>query len=77
MNTCIDEDDANSENFLDIVGKEEETDGAGKLKESLGGKDIVQLKSNHIPRGLIPLDSLFDQNDVTIDPKVEPVEDVV
>ena len=41
VNTCIDEDDAESENFLDADGLEEEADGAGKLKDSLGGRDIV------------------------------------
>ena len=77
MNTHIDEYDADSENFLDVDGKEEDTTGVGKLKDSLGGKDIVQLKSNHIPRGLIPLESLFDQNDIAKYPNVEPVEDAV
>ena len=43
----------------------------------MGGRDIVQLKSNHIPRGLIPLESLFDQNDVARDPKVEPTTDAL
>ena len=47
------------------------------MKGSLGGKDIVQLKSNHIPRGLIPLDNIFDQNDIVRDPKVKLVENVV
>jgi hypothetical protein len=28
------------------------------------GHDIVELKSNHIPRGLVPLERLFDNNDV-------------
>ena len=49
----------------------------GKLKDYLGGRDIVQLKRNHIPRGLIPLESLFDQNDVAKEPKVDPATYVV
>ena len=40
----------------------------------IGRKDIIQLKSNYIPKGLIPLEKLFDQNDVSKDPKVHPVE---
>ena len=28
------------------------------------GRDIVELKTNHIPRGLVPLERLFDNNDV-------------
>jgi hypothetical protein len=26
----------------------------------------VQLPSNHIPRGLVPLESIFDRNDVSL-----------
>jgi len=77
VNTHIDEDSANPENFLDIEEEGEEAVGTGTLKDSLGGKDIVQLKSNHIPRGLIPLESLFDQNDVAKEPKVKPATNVV
>ena len=43
----------------------------------LSGKDIIQLKSNFIPRGLIPLEKLFDQNDVAKNPKVHPAKNVV
>ena len=28
------------------------------------GKDIIQLKNNSIPKGLVPLEELFDKNDV-------------
>ena len=35
------------------------------------------METNHIPRGLIPLESLFDQNDVAKEPKVEPATDVI
>ena len=41
VNTRIDENDADSENFLDVEEEEEEVVGVGKLKDSLGGKDIV------------------------------------
>ena len=41
----------------------------------IGGKDIIQLKSNHIPKGLITLEKIFDQNDVAKYPKVQPNED--
>ena len=60
VNTHIDEGKSDPENLLDDEGEGEEVFGMGKLKDSLGGKDIVQLKRNNIPRGLIPLDSLFD-----------------
>ena len=35
------------------------------------------MKSNHIPRVLIPLENLFDQNDVVKDPKLKPVENTI
>ena len=40
----------------------------------IGGKDIIQLKGNYIPKGLIPLEKMFDQNDVPKDPKFHPNE---
>jgi hypothetical protein len=40
----------------------------------------VKLKNNYIPRGLIPLEKLFDQKDATLkpilNPSVEEVQDV-
>ena len=71
VNTRIDEGSDDSENFLNVDGNEEGIPETEKLKISLGGKDIVQLKSSHILRGLIPLEKLFDQNDVGKDPKVK------
>ena len=42
--------------------------------------DILQLKDNVIPRGLIPLEEIFDQDDVARKPSLVPtdkgVEDV-
>ena len=40
----------------------------------IGGKDNIQLKSNYIPKGLIPLEILFDQNGLAKDTKVHPNE---
>ena len=77
VNTLIDDESADSENLLDVEGNEEGIVETEKLRISLGGKDIVQLKSNHIPRGLIPLEKLFDHNDVARYPQMKPIEDVV
>ena len=38
----------------------------------IGGKDIIQLKRNYIPKNLIPLEKPFDQNEVSKYPKVQP-----
>jgi hypothetical protein len=43
------------------------------------GRDIVQLNNNIIPRGLVPLEKLFDENDVARNPNItasdEDIED--
>jgi hypothetical protein len=36
---------------------------------------IVQLPSNHIPKGLVPLERLFDRNDVFVKVK-DSIEDI-
>ena len=44
VNTHIDTENDNGENFQDDEEPEKEKDGAEKLKGTLGGKDIIQLK---------------------------------
>ena len=46
------------------------------MKNILGGKDIIQLKRNFIPRGMIPLEKLVDHNDVAKYTKVKLVDNV-
>ena len=36
--------------------------------------NVLQLKDNVIPRGLIPLEDLFDQDDVAKKPTLRPTE---
>jgi hypothetical protein len=48
----------------DFVSKEK-LDG-GKFLSKIAERNIVQLPSNHIPRGLVPLERLFDRNDVSL-----------
>ena len=47
---------------------------------NLYGKEILQLKGNSIPRGLVPLEKFFDPNSVAREPQLVPsckdVEDV-
>jgi hypothetical protein len=38
---------------------------------------ILQLKNNFIPKGLVPLEKLFDRNDVPIKPIVHPKDENV
>jgi hypothetical protein len=44
---------------------EEKFDG-GNFLDKIAECNIVQLPSNHIPRGLVPLERLFDRNDVSL-----------
>jgi hypothetical protein len=39
-----------------------------KLKRKMGQHDIVQLPNNYIPWGLVPLEKIFDHNDVPYKP---------
>lgn len=34
------------------------------LKQKVADHDIIQFPNNYIPKGLVPLEKLFDQNDV-------------
>ena len=77
VNTQIDTENEKLENFKDDEYNEDEKAKNKKFKNMIGGKDIIHLKSNFIPRGMIPLENLFDQNDVAKDPKVKPTNNVV
>lgn len=49
----------------------DELQNNNKLLNHLGDKEIIQLKSNSFPKGLVPLEELFDQNDVIEAPGVK------
>lgn len=40
------------------------------LKKEIVDQPIIQLPTNHIPKGLIPLEKVFDQNDVAVKPQL-------
>ena len=42
----------------------------GYFDNHIVGRDIVQLKINIIPKGLVSLEKLFDNNDVARSPKI-------
>ena len=71
--TCTDEFSDLQINFNDFV---ETFDG----KESLFGKEVIQLKTNKIPKGLVALENVFDHHDIAqskINPsQFEEVEEV-
>ena len=50
----------------------QEADGQQEYVKNICGKEILQLKGNSIPRGLVPLEKLFDPNDVAKEPHLVP-----
>lgn len=64
------QDDKGIEEFLQNEGKYKDTsiDGEqddGELDIEVNKMEVLQLKDNFIPKGLIPLEELFDEDDVT------------
>lgn len=73
------EDDREIKKFLEcieyfpeeIIDEEQEIDNKKVMqsyKNSMGGQKIIELKTNHIPKGLVPLERLFNNNDVFLKP---------
>jgi hypothetical protein len=71
------EDDLEIKKFLEIVEEflemhidedsvSEESLDEGNFLNKIAERNIVQLPGNHIPRGLVPLERLFDGNDVAL-----------
>ena len=60
------------EEFVDVQIDEEEEkvkDGQKKFyKNNMAGQKIIELKTNFIPKGLVPLERIFDNNDVFLKP---------
>ena len=47
------------------------------MMSEIAGNEIVQLKNNIIPKGLVPLERLFDEDDVARKPSLVPDEEEV
>jgi ribonuclease HI len=71
-------DDQELKRFLETVGEfsaisidQENEDDDAEIKvdipfqDKIAGHKIVELKTNHLPKGLVPLERLFDHNDVS------------
>ena len=48
-----------------------------KLKDKVTEQNIVQLPSNYIPRGLVPLEELFDHNDIPLKPAKKELDPAI
>ena len=54
---------------IDACEEEEAEDSSeNKWKEKVVGHEVLQLKGNVIPRGMVPLEKLFNKNDVPLQP---------
>ena len=74
------EDEEQMKTFLQTVGEfsnteidaeeegESEDTSERNWEEKMAGNKVLQLKGNIIPRGLVPLERLFDKNDVPLQP---------
>jgi hypothetical protein len=70
-NIDVDSDD-DSVNKLDLENDSVNKVDSDEINEKDEDSDILQLKNNVLPRGLVPLEELFDFNDVAKKPKIEP-----
>jgi hypothetical protein len=52
------------ESLIDVGEESSENDGKTSYENMIVGQEIIDLKTNHIPKGLAPLETLFDNNDV-------------
>ena len=61
------------EEFADIQIDDEqeivENQNSNPFQKTMVGKKIIDLKTNFIPKGLVPLERLFDYNDVFLNPE--------
>ena len=57
---------------MEIDADEEEVESEDtsekNWEEKMAGNKVFRLKGNTIPRGLVPLERLFDNNDVPLQP---------
>ena len=47
------------------------------INNSIGNHDIVELKGNFIPKGLVPLEILFWKDDTLLKPTIQSIEENV
>jgi ribonuclease HI len=59
-----------SASHIDEDPDEEPNRHPGELLNKVVDHQIIQLQSNHMPRGLVPLERLFDGNDVAVKGRV-------
>ena len=53
-----------------------ENQNSSPFKKTMAAKNIIDLKTNFIPKVLVPLERLFDNNDVFLKPGSKVMERV-
>jgi len=53
-----------------VTPSEEEDITHASLVNQIAGHKILHLKSNFIPKGLVPLEKIFDGNDIPVKPTI-------
>ena len=82
------EDDIEIKRFLELTHEfsnsqidQEEDEGDGEVEEiaenEIAGHKIIELKSNFIPKGLVPLERIFSKDDTLLKPVVQSLEENV
>ena len=65
---------------FDSIPEDDSEEPKTRWEETLARHRVLQLKGNVIPKGLVPLERLFDKNDIPVNPRKmtldEPVRDV-
>ncbi len=51
-----------------LIAEQEQENLEQKYHNRIAGHEIMQLPTNYIPKGLVPLERIFDQNDVPVKP---------
>ena len=63
-----------------LTGQDEDTAGNDHdsyFKNSIGNHEIIELKGNFIPKGLVSLERLFSNNDTLLKPIVQSSEETI
>ena len=66
-----------SYSVIDSVIEDDNEDPKTRWEETLAGHCVLQLNGNVIPRGLDPLESLFDKNDILVNPSKMTLDDPI
>jgi len=44
---------------------------------TIANHEVIELKTSHFPKGLVPLETLFESNDVRVEPTIQSSEDKI